>query len=171
MRLALIKIALTLIVAYALAYPFFTPGVQIGMLGELKMVGPLAGGGIAIAFLLMVFFYCRDLQRTLTLVRPSCRTATPKSVWLMFLLPYNFVEDFFIMANIASSLRQEALHRPALQRFKHFGLISGLGWCIAQIISLIPHEIGSIAGLLALPLWLYHWRFIRQINPLLSQAN
>lgn len=58
-------------------------------------MGSLVLAGI---FLTLIFFYCRDLERSLSLVRPSARTAKPKSVWLMFLIPYNFVEDFFIVA-------------------------------------------------------------------------
>jgi len=153
MLLTFAKIALTIPVAYALAYPFLNPTVDAGMFRELKMVGPIAGIAITAAFLVAVFLYCRDLQRTLVLVRPDSRTASPRSVWLMFLLPYNFVEDFFIIANVAKSLRREAQHNQALQSFKGFGSVSGFGWCSAQIVSLIPHEVGSLAGVLALLAW------------------
>ena len=171
MLLTFAKIALTIPVAYALAYPFLNPTVDAGMFRELKMVGPIAGIAITAAFLVAVFLYCRDLQRTLALVRPDSRAASPRSVWLMFLLPYNFVEDFFIIANVAKSLRREAQHNQALRSFKGFGLVSGFGWCSAQIVSLIPHEVGSLAGVLALLAWVIHWRFIRNANRLLSESS
>jgi hypothetical protein len=101
-------------------------------------------------------------------VQPEARTATPRSVWLMFLIPYNFVEDFFIIANVANSLRREARQNKALHPFHGFGLLSGLAWCSLQIVSLIPHEIGSLAGFLALPFWVVHWRLIRQVNRALT---
>jgi hypothetical protein len=37
-----------------------------------------------------------------------------------------------------------------------------------QIVSLIPHEIGSLAGFLALPFWVVHWRLIRKVNRALT---
>jgi len=57
-----------------------------------------------------------------------------------------------------------------LQSFKGFGSVSGFGWCSAQIVSLIPHEVGSLAGVLALLAWVIHWRFIRNANRLLSES-
>ena len=168
MWLHLLKIVLTIPVAYAFVYPLLTPAAGAGVFRDLALVGPAAATGIALAFLLAVFLYCRDLERALTLVQPEARTATPRSVWLMFLIPYNFVEDFFIIANVANSLRREALQNKALRPVQSFGLISGLAWCSLQIVSLIPHEIGSLAGFLALPFWVVHWRLIRKVNAVLT---
>lgn len=133
--LILVKIVLTLPVTYALAYPFLNPSVAGGVFKEVEMLGLLGSVVLAAAFLAIVFLYCRDLYRSLSLVRPSARAAPPRSVWLMFLIPYNFVEDFFIIANVASSLRREAQHNIALHPFKRFGMVSGLGWCAAQIVA------------------------------------
>ena len=170
LALIFIKIVLTIPVTYALAYPFINPSAAGGIFSEIKALASLASIVIIAVFLVIVFMYCRDLQRSLSLVRPSARVAAPRSVWLMFLIPYNFVEDFFIIHNVASSLRREAQHNAALNSFKSFGTVSGLGWCAAQIVSLLPHAIGSVAGMLALPLWIIHWRFIRRVNLLLTEA-
>ena len=169
--LILVKIVLTLPVTYALAYPFLNPSVAGGVFKEVEMFGLLGSVVLVAAFLAIIFLYCRDLQRSLSLVRPSAREASPRSVWLMFLIPYNFVEDFFIIANVANSLRREAQHNVALHPFKHFGMVSGLGWCAAQIVSLLPNAIGSIAGVLTLVLWIVHWRFIRRVNAVLTEAT
>ena len=168
--LLFIKIGLTIPVTYVLAYPFMNPSAVGGVFKEVEALGFYGSVILIAAFLVIVFMYCRDLHRSLSLVRPSARTASPRSVWLMFLIPYNFVEDFFIIYNVASSLRREAQHNLALNSFKSFGTVSGLGWCAAQIVSLLPHEIGSIAGVLALPLWAIHWRFIRRVNAKLAEA-
>lgn len=168
--LIFVKIALTIPVAYALAYPFLNPSVGGGVFKEVETLGLLGSVMLAAAFFAMVFLYCRDLCRSLSLVRPSARKAAPRSVWLMFLIPYNFVEDFFIIANVANSLRQEAQHNTALHSFKSFGMVSGLAWCAAQIISLLPNEIGSVAGVMALPPWIIHWRLIRRANAALAKA-
>ncbi|PSB56589.1 hypothetical protein [Chamaesiphon polymorphus] len=166
--LSLVKIVLTIPVAYALTYPFLHPTVAGGVLKEVTMLG---GGGITIAigFLILVFLYCRDLQLSLSLVSPAARQAEPNSVWLMFLFPYNFVEDFFIIANVAGSLRIEAERNSKLQSFKSFGLVTGLGWCTAQIVSLLPNTVGSVAGMLALPVWIVHWNLIRRVNASLQE--
>lgn len=168
--LILVKIVLTLPVTYALAYPFLNPSVAGGVFKEVETLGLLGSVVLAAAFLAVVFLYCRDLYRSISLVRPSAQVAPPRSVWFMFLIPYNFVEDFFIIANVARSLRREAQHNSALHSCKHFGMVSGLGWCAAQIISLLPNAIGSIAGGLALVLWIIHWRFIRRVNAVLTEA-
>ncbi|MGN6826264.1 hypothetical protein [Paucibacter sp. M5-1] len=170
LALIVIKVALTIPVAYALAYPFLNPAADGGVFKEVETLGVFGSLVLVATFLAAVFLYCRDLYRCLGLVSPGARKASPRSVWLMFLIPYNFVEDFFIVANVAGSLRQEAVGNAALHRFKSFGMVSGLGWCAAQIVSLLPHSIGSIAGALALPLWIVHWRLIRQINAALSEA-
>ena len=169
--LVLIKIALTVPVAYALAYPFLNGSAAGGVFKEVELLGVFWGAVLVIAFFTLIFLYCRDLFRSLSLVRPSARTASPRSVWLMFLLPYNFVEDFFIIANVANSLRREAQHNRALDPFQRFGMVSGMGWCTAQIISLLPNDVGAISGVLALPLWIIHWRFIRQVNQVLREAS
>lgn len=166
--LILLKLALTVPVAYALAYPFLHPGTSGGVFKEVEMLGIFGAIVLVLVFLALVFLYCRDLQQSLALVQPAARKAEPRSVWLMFLLPYNFVEDFFIIANVARSLQQEAQTNPALQSFKSFGMWSGMGWCGMQIVSLLPNELGSFAGFLALPLWIIHWRLIRKVNAVLA---
>lgn len=168
--LTLLKIVLTLPVAYALVYPFLHSSQSVGILQELETLGVYGSIALGSVFLIFVFFYCRDLSRTLSLVSPNARVAQARSVWLMFLIPYNFIEDFFIIANVAASLRNEAAQNPALQSLTHFGLASGIGWCTAQIVSLWPSEIGSFASLIAIVLWIVHWRFIRQVNRLLANS-
>ncbi|POA31817.1 MULTISPECIES: hypothetical protein [unclassified Pseudomonas] len=170
MLLVVFKVLLTLPVAWALAWPLVHPSVAGGIFSELEALGSIGAWILTLVFLIAVFFYCRDLQRSLTLVKPSSRVASPRSVWLMFLLPYNFIEDFFIVAHVARSLRREARHNKALGSFKSFGLFSGLGWCTAQIVSLLPNELGSLGGALALPLWIVHWQLVRRVNRLMALA-
>lgn len=159
-----LKLLLTVPVAVALAYPLVVPGANAGVFRELALAGPVGAALIGIAFLAAVALYCRDLARSLERVAPESRAATPRSVWLMFAIPYNFVEDFFIVDNVARSLEREARRNGALRSFRTFGRRTGLGWCTAQIVSLVPHEIGSLASLVALVLWVAHWRLIRRVN-------
>lgn len=162
-----IKLILSLFVAAALALPFFAPSYGSGFMREMQMLGVVGSLAVVAVFLALVFFYCRDLQSVLERVKPEHRNAKPKSVWLMFLLPYNFIEDFFIMYNIAMSLAREASQNPALGFNKSYGLRSGIGWCSAQIASLLPGVVGQTAGLVALILWIAHWMFVRKALRLL----
>lgn len=163
MRLFLLKILLTIPVTYGLLYPVLNQGSEKGMLEEIAMVGPIGAIAITVVFLFLVFLYCRDLQITLSLLTPNSRTASPKSVWLMFLIPYNFVEDFFIIHNIGKSLENESKISNKILASGNFGKTTGFGWCAAQIVSIVPNSIGMIGGLIAIPLWILHWRYVRNV--------
>lgn len=167
----LFKIILSIPIGIGLAYPFLYPDTSAGILGELQIFG-LVGSGIAIfVFLLLVYFYALDLIKSLKLISPASRKAKPNRVWFMFLLPYNFIEDFFIVFNVAKSLQAEAVVNPALAGFKSFGMMSGLGWCAAQVVSLLPNQIGAASGLLAIGFWIWHWLFIRRVNAVLIKSG
>lgn len=140
-----------------------------GMLREVTVFGLWTAGLVAFGFFAAVVAYARDLGRLLQAIPEAQRAARPGSVWWMLLIPYNFTEDFFIIDNVARSLQSVAKARPELAgRLGHFGRRSGLGWCALQIVSLVPHEVGSLAGVLALPLWLWHWRFVRKARTALT---
>lgn len=147
-----------------LLYSFLDPAMHSGALASLEALGWLPVVLIVGAFLIAVAIYCRSLQRCLSLVAPACRTAEPRSVWYMFLIPYNFIEDFFIVRNVTRSLANEARLNPRLANIKHFGAVSGYGWCSAQLVSLLPNLAGEIAAVVALFFWLIHWRFIWRVN-------
>lgn len=160
--LFVVKLILTAGVVGLIAWSLQRP--DAGILKELLIAGPWGAAAVAAVFLTGVFFYCRDLEAVLHAVPTRSRAASPRSVWYMFLIPYNFVEDFFIVWNISQSLAAEAEHQPALRGAGRFGLVSGFGWCALQIVSLIPTELGSIGGFAALPLWLWHWRYMRRMR-------
>lgn len=168
MKLILFKTVATTFVAAALSYPFINPAMRSGVLASLEALGWVSVILIAGVLLIAVAFYCRSLQRCLSFVEPTRRAAEPRSVWYMFLIPYNFIEDFFIIRNVARSLENEARLNPRLANIKNFGAISGYGWCSAQLVSLLPNLVGEIAAVVTLFLWLAHWRFIWRINNLLT---
>ena len=169
--LTLLKAILSIPIGVGLAYPFLNSEASGGILVELNIFGPVGSISAIAIFLLLVFFYALDLIRCLKLVSPASRKAKPNSVWFMFLLPYNFIEDFFIITSVARSLKAEATSNPALASFKSFGMISGVGWCAAQVVSLIPNLVGSVAGLVAIGFWVWHWRFIRHANRILMKSG
>lgn len=164
----LVRIILTgLLVAWAVM-PYFNNSTNDSVLNEIFRIGILPSFLIISAFFIMVGFYCRTLQRCLTLIKPENRKARPTSVWYMFAIPFNFVEDFFIVINVANSIEEEKKTNITLKNVSDFGMISGIGWSIAQVLSFIPNFIGQIAGLLGMILVIYHWMQIAKINKLLT---
>lgn len=147
------------------------PAGEAALTAYVEAVGFSGMAAIFGAFLLVVAFYCRTIERCLSLVEAEHRTVDPASAWRMFLLPYNFVEDFFIVGNVARSLRREASSNPRLRDFRSFGIWSGTGWCTAQIASLVPGPVGEAAGLLGGLLWAWHWHFIARMNRLLALSR
>lgn len=156
MRLWL-KLLLTVPVVAMLAWSFVPP--RGGVFGELESFGPW-GPVVALGFLGAVVLYCRDLFRLMQAIDERARVASPGSVWWMLVLPLNFVEDFVIVENVSASLARQWQARPALA-YLGTGRRAGLAWCALQIVSLMPNTVGMVAGLLAVPPWLWHWRFVR----------
>lgn len=161
------KLLLSVLVGYALIYPFLQPE-PVGIAKELAMLGLAGALGVAAVFFAAVVWYAADLRAVLQLIAPGQRAAAPNSVWWMLVLPYNFIEDFFIIAAVTRSLRQMAAVTPALQQLAGFGAGTGFGWCAAQLGSLLPNQAGSGFAIIALVCWLLHWRFIRQAKRLLQ---
>ncbi|WP_321862310.1 hypothetical protein [Burkholderia cenocepacia] len=167
----ILKAILSIPIAFGLAYPLVYPSEDGGVLGEIAVLGTIGSVFVIAVFLALVYAYASDLRTTLQSVDRGSRVAEPNSVWLMFLLPYNFIEDFFIISNVAKSLEAESRINPALSDLRSFGRISGIGWCLAQVLSLIPNTIGSIAGGVAVFLWVWHWVFVRRTNKMLAGSQ
>lgn len=166
----IIRVVLTALLVSWAVLPLFDGTANESALAEVLAIGVAGSIIIIAAFFVMVAFYCRTLQRCLTLIKPENRKAKPSSVWYMFAIPFNFVEDFFIVIDVANSIEEEKRGNPALEHITDFGMVSGIGWSIAQVMSFIPNIIGQIAGLVGMILVIYHWVLIAKINCVL-QAN
>lgn len=167
-----IRLSLTsLLVAWAV-WPFFDEHTNDSLLGEFSSFPWPVTLLVILAFFGMVAFYCRTLQHCYQLIQEKNRKAKPSSVWYMFAIPFNFVEDFFIVIDLANSIEEEKKQNEALKDVKDAGMVSGIGWCIAQLLSFIPSMVGQIAGLVGLILVIYHWILIARINrKLLAQKS
>lgn len=163
-----IRIVGSMGVVVLLSGPLWAPQWGAGILGELTAL-PLPVTLIVVAaFLGLVALYCRVLHRAVTLVRPDARAATPASVWWMFAVPFNFVEDFFIVHNVAAGLCAEG-GIPARELRCWSAL--GYGWCTLQVLSLFPGAAGLSGGVLAVPLWAAHWVMTVRINHRLASRT
>lgn len=166
----LIKLILTaLLLAWAI-YPYISNTSNESVLAEVFKIGIIPSLLIMASFFIMVAFYCRTLQKCLTLIKPENRKSKPNSVWYMFAIPFNFIEDFFIVIDIANSLENEKKSNDKLKNTTDFGMVSGIGWSIAQILSFIPNVVGQIAGLIGMILVIFHWIQIVKFNKILSSS-
>lgn len=163
-----IKIILTALLVLVAVNPYFQDGQIPGGLSELQVLGPILSILLVLCFFLAIAFYCRALQKTLELIQPKNRTRKPKSVWFMYLIPFNFIEDFFIVIDISNSLQNEQKSNAKLDGFGDFGLVLGIGWSVAQLFSMIPNMAGQISGFVGIFLWIIHWLLIARINKVLN---
>jgi hypothetical protein len=160
----IIKVILTALLLLIATYPYFHTGKVPGGLSELRYLGTISSILLVVIFFVAIAFYCRSLQNVLKKIKPENRTRKPNSVWFMYLIPFNFIEDFFIVIDIANSLKNEMQTNNKLVRFGDFGLTLGIGWSVAQLFSFIPNIAGQISGLVGLVLWVIHWIVILRIN-------
>jgi hypothetical protein len=165
----IIRLFLTAILVAWAVLPYIDGSSNENIVGEIFKIGIVPIILIIGGFFIMVAFYCRTLQQCLTLIKPENRKANPKSVWYMFAMPFNFVEDFFIVINIANSIEEEKKQNEKLKNISDFGMVSGIGWSIAQVLSFIPNMVGQTAGLIGMILVIYHWVQIAKINKLLIE--
>jgi hypothetical protein len=164
----IIKITTTILLVFWAAEPFFGGKNSESVLDSIIKFGITQSVGVFLLFFGMVAFYCKSLQQCLELIKPENRKLQPKSVWYMFLIPFNFVEDFFIVIDLSNSIEKEAESNPKLHSVKDYGMITGIGWSIAQLLSFIPNYIGQFAGVIGLILVVKHWLLIVKINRLLN---
>lgn len=165
-----IRIVLTALLVWWVLFPVFSGTENKSVLAEIYRIGILPASLIMSAFFGMVACYCRTLKQCYLQINPENRKAKPNSVWYMFLLPFNFVEDFFIVIDLARSLEEEKKTNNKLSKITDFGMVSGIGWSIAQILSFIPNLVGQVAGLVGFVLVIYHWILIYKIKKLLSAS-
>jgi hypothetical protein len=166
----IIRLALTALLMAWAVWPYFESTTNQSALGEVLSIGIGWTVLIVVAFFGMVACYCLTLQKCLSRIKPENRKASPASVWYMFALPFNFVEDFFIVIHLAHSLEEEKKSNAALRNVNDFGLVSGIGWCVAQVLSFIPNAVGQVAGLIGMLLVVYHWVLIWKIGKKLANS-
>ncbi|WP_433675917.1 hypothetical protein [Microbacterium gorillae] len=143
-----IRVLGTLAVTALLTSPLWAPSWGRGLLGEIGLL-PFPGNLlVVIAFFGLVALYCASLH----VLMKRAGAARPASVWWMFAIPANFVEDFYIVHRVDAQIRSRT---TTVARLSWLWL--GYGWCGFQILSLFPGIVGLIGGGLALVLWLTHW--------------
>jgi hypothetical protein len=160
----------TLVTTVAILMPLVAQGAE-GVIASVRSTGLALSLAVVVGFFAAVAWYCVSLQHCLEAVAPSNRTLKPTRVWLMYVPFYNITEDFFIIHALTRSLQNEARTNERLRGIRYFGSISGFGWCVGQVLSLIPTTLGEVASLMALVLWGIHWVEVRRMLQRLSNPR
>lgn len=156
-----LTVILTIPVVVMLLQPLRAPRLGAGLLGEVAAFGVWGCLAAVTLFFGLVALYCRSLQHLADSIASPARVRSPRSVWLMFAIPFNFVEDFCIVADLAKGLRRDGSTPPHASLL---WLILGQTWCGLQIASLFPGEVGIASGVLALIIWGWHWAYTSVIR-------
>jgi hypothetical protein len=131
----------------------------------------LIGGGcliisLTITAILLIpgIFYCLTMQKSLTLAGPEHRAMEPGLVWLLFIPFFNLVWQFFVVKNVAQSVRSWGQAHG--KEVGDGGWSIGLTACILSVCSFIPFLgfLCGIGGLVCLILW---WVKVAGFNTLM----
>lgn len=149
-----ITVILTIPVVVLLTQPLWAPQWGEGIVREVAGLGLIGSIAAITVFFGLIALYCRGLQLLLHAVPLEHRARSPRSVWLMFAIPFNFIEDFFIVGDLGESLgRWGILSATRLRVWQALGY----GWAALQLVSLLPGTIGFVGGGLTVVGWIAHW--------------
>ena len=106
-------------------------------------------------YLIPLIFFLMTLQKCLKRCSPQSRTMAPGKVWLMLIPLFNFVWQFNIVFQVASTLENEFRLRN-MEREAAPGQSIGLACCILIICGIIP-VVGIFAEIAGLVCWIVYW--------------
>jgi hypothetical protein len=106
--------------------------------------------------LLPTIFYLITLQTTLNQVEPENRKMDPGLVWLALIPLFKIIWQFFIVINVADSLKAEFAQRNINAGEDRPGYTIGLTYCILNVCSIIPF-LGFLTALAGFICWIIYW--------------
>jgi hypothetical protein len=120
-------------------------------------------------------FYLLTLQKALTKCAPASRTMKPGKVWLVLIPLFGHVWQFFVVTNIAKSLRNEfaRLGAPCLEQTP--GQNVGLTACVCALCAtfiprsfpfLLLRDLAAVVGFFS---WIAYWVRIANYSRLLGE--
>lgn len=126
---------------------------------------------IIIFFVIPTIFYLLTLQNTLNLIGLKNRKMPTRNLWLLLIPLFGTIWHFFIVKNMADSLKAEFSSRNIKTNEDRPAYGIGIVMCISQCFMVIP-LINSIAGIVFLVCWIVYWIKISSYKKLLmSNSN
>lgn len=141
---------------------------------KILLIGNLGAIEIILIILILVIIpfilYLVTLQNTLKLVSFENRKMEPGLVWLTLIPIFGFIWQFFMVKNIADSLRLEFEMReiPTDEEKPGYGI--GIAYSVLFCCNIIPTIGGftSLAGLICLGIY---WNKINGYKRMLEESN
>jgi cell division protein FtsW (lipid II flippase) len=127
---------------------------------------------ILLGLVFLFIFYLLSLRKTMKAIRPENRTITPGMVWILLVPYFQIILQFWITKAMADSLVKEYRARGLETKNEDFGLKSGFGMAILEIVLLTleviygekaPHDIMVAQGIFGIAIIVYfikHWYHI-----------
>jgi hypothetical protein len=126
-------------------------GVLAALLGGGCLAAVLLGA--AIGFVIIVL-YILTMQKALNLAGERHRGMQPGMVWLLLIPLFNLVWHFFVVKNVAGSVKGWAAETGV--RVDDAGYAVGLAACVANCCTLVP-GLNLLAGPVGLVCFLVWW--------------
>lgn len=121
---------------------------------------------VFLAFLIPFIFYLIALQNTLEVIRPENRKMEPGMVWLSLIPLFGLIWQFFIVNNLADSLRLELDKKNGpVEELKTVQNL-GLAYCILFCCSPIPF-LGVLTSIAGIVCWIMFWMKINTFRNML----
>jgi len=120
--------------------------------------------------LLPTIFYLITLQTTLNEVKPENRKMDPGLVWLALIPVFKIIWQFFIVINIADSLKAEFAQRNINAGEDRPGYGIGLAFCILNCCSIIPF-LGFLTAVAGFICWIVYWIKISSFKSMLLSSK
>jgi hypothetical protein len=120
--------------------------------------------------LLPTIFYLITLQTTLNQVKPENRKMDPGLVWLALIPLFKIIWQFFIVVNVADSLKAEFARRNINVGEDRPGYSIGLTFCILNVCSIIPF-LGFLTALAGFICWIIYWVKIAGFKSMLLSSK
>lgn len=113
-----------------------------------------------LAGLVAMIFFLGILQNALKKCAPASRTMKPGTVWLTLIPLFGQVWQFFVVVNVARSLRNEFARTGVRCPDPDMGQEIGLGMCVCNCGALLLQPIPlfkDVIGVIGFVLWVAYW--------------
>ncbi|MFN8240156.1 MAG: hypothetical protein U0X39_05310 [Bacteroidales bacterium] len=115
-------------------------------------------GLLVLFFILLIpkILFLLTMQNTLREVKPENRRMDPGLVWLSLIPLFGVVWQFFIVINVADSLKAEFNQRNINAGEDRPGFGIGLAYCILNCCGIVPF-LGILAAIAGFICWIIYW--------------
>lgn len=107
-------------------------------------------GVAAIINLLIIFFFCKSLIKTLSYVAAENRALNPTIIWLLLIPGVNFIVNFIVVTGMSKSIERELVSRD-FEEVKQPTYVLGMVFAVLSVVPVltlfpIPASLTPVVG-------------------------